>query len=218
MAKIFTKLNIGDTVASSGTRVFKKLANGVPIVEHTGGLYDANDNLVASWNELVYTYGMAENLWEDIPMLGVGADTIGRLTRILDNNELATGTKFVIDDSVNGITSGVFNNCKRLTSVYIPDGVEYLGTSAFRGCSNLQEMVIPNSVWNVEVYAFGDCTSLTSVTIGTGVEVIDMFAFDGCTALKDVYYCGTEEQWNAIDIEDYKNEYLLNATIHYNSQ
>ena len=40
--------------------------------------------------------------------------------------------------------------------------------------------------------------------------------FEDCSALTDVYYTGTQEQWNKIEIDD-TNEDLLNATIHFNS-
>lgn len=41
-------------------------------------------------------------------------------------------------------------------------------------------------------------------------------AFAGCNSLINVYYNGTEEEWNNISIEGY-NEPLENANIHYNS-
>ena len=41
-------------------------------------------------------------------------------------------------------------------------------------------------------------------------------AFDECTNLTDVYYSGTEEQWNTIEIGSW-NTPLKNATIHFNS-
>ena len=41
-----------------------------------------------------------------------------------------------------------------------------------------------------------------------------MSAFTGCRALTDVYYKGTEEQWNLISIS-YDNDWLLKATIHF---
>ena len=40
--------------------------------------------------------------------------------------------------------------------------------------------------------------------------------FVSCDNLTDVYYPGTEEDWNNIEIQD-DNDPLLNATIHYNS-
>ena len=45
---------------------------------------------------------------------------------------------------------------------------------------------------------------------------IGNYAFESCSSLKDVYYSGTQEQWNAINFS-YGNDNLLNATIHYQS-
>ena len=39
-------------------------------------------------------------------------------------------------------------------------------------------------------------------------------AFDGCSALTDVYYTGTEEQWDTLSISS-GNDPLINATIHF---
>lgn len=49
MAKIFTKLNIGDTVATSGTRVFKKLYTDLPIWNGTD-LTGTTWNIQAGWS------------------------------------------------------------------------------------------------------------------------------------------------------------------------
>ncbi len=57
---------------------------------------------------------------------------------------------------------------------------------------------------------------MTSVTISDSVTSIGDHAFDVCDSLKNVYYSGSESDWNKIDIGGY-NEDLTNATIHYNS-
>ena len=59
------------------------------------------------------------------------------------------------------------------------------------------------------------CTSLTSIAIPEGVTAIGDYAFQGCTSLTDVYYTGSEAEWQSISIGDY-NSPLLSATIHYN--
>ncbi|MGN1227625.1 MAG: leucine-rich repeat domain-containing protein [Christensenellales bacterium] len=64
-------------------------------------------------------------------------------------------------------------------------------------------------------YAFYGCSGLTgSITIPEGVTSIGTYAFYGCSGLTDVYYSGTEEQWNAITIGS-NNTLLTNATINY---
>ncbi|MBR0231737.1 MAG: leucine-rich repeat protein [Clostridia bacterium] len=67
----------------------------------------------------------------------------------------------------------------------------------------------------IDSEAFRGCTSLTNVIIPAGVKSIEMDSFDGCIRLTTVYYTGTEEQWNAISVED-GNAPLTNAAIVYN--
>ena len=76
-------------------------------------------------------------------------------------------------------------------------------------------VTIPDNFKKIKNSAFMNCTSLTSIVIPDSVTEIGFMAFDGCTSLTDVYYTGTEEQWNAISIQ-YYNDRLTSATIHYN--
>ena len=97
----------------------------------------------------------------------------------------------------------------------IPDSVITINYSAFYHCTNLTSVTIGNSVTTIGYDAFFWCNSLTSVTIPDSVTTIGDYAFYGCDRLKNVYYGGTEAQWNEISI-DYYNDELYNATIHYN--
>ena len=124
-------------------------------------------------------------------------------------------TEFTIPDSVTTIGDCAFAACTSLTSVTIPDSVTTIGDYAFRDCDSLTSVTIPDSVTTIGKYAFRDCNSLTSVTIPDSVTTIGKYAFAWCDSLTDVYYNGTEEDWNEIAIGS-DNEPLLNATIHYN--
>ena len=68
----------------------------------------------------------------------------------------------------------------------------------------------------IDECAFEDCKRLTRITIPVSVEYIGRYAFDGCTKLKDVYYKGTDSEWEEVDI-DSGNEAILNAVIHCKS-
>ncbi len=121
----------------------------------------------------------------------------GRCARLRSINVSDENSAF---SSANGV---LFNKEKTMIIMYpqgrtdasykIPDSVTSIGGSAFFACTNLSSITIPDSVISINNGAFSDCQSLT-----------------------DVYYTGTEEQWNAISMEYEFNESLLNATIHYN--
>ena len=56
---------------------------------------------------------------------------------------------------------------------------------------------------------------ITSVSFPSTLEEIGRKAFNGCTALKDVYYDGTEEEWNDKVSVSSGNDALLDATFHF---
>ena len=123
----------------------------------------------------------------------------------------------IIPSNVTSIGERTFEECSGLTNVTIPSSVTSIGYRAFSNCSSLTNVTIPGSVTNIDIDAFEGCSSLTSITIPNSVTNIDNRAFSYCSKLKDVYYSGTEENWNNVNIGDYGNDSLLNATIHYNS-
>lgn len=98
----------------------------------------------------------------------------------------------------------------------IPDSVTYIAAEAFAGCDSLTSVVIPNGITSIGESAFWECGGPTSITIPASVTSIGDWAFDWCDNLTDIYYGGTQAQWNAITIGD-GNESLYSATVHYNS-
>ena len=101
------------------------------------------------------------------------------------------------------------------TSYIISDSVTSIGDWAFECCTNLTSVTIGNRVVNIGRYAFISCTNLASTIIPNRVTNIDDYAFYVCDNLTDVYYTGTEKEWNTMSI-GLDNETLTNATIHYN--
>lgn len=122
---------------------------------------------------------------------------------------------YTIPDSVTSINSGAFNACNKLTSVAIPDNVTYIGSGAFIECRRLSNITIPNGVSHIYNSTFSECSGLKSIMIPNSVTSIGNSAFYYCKSLTDVYYGGTQEQWEAISIGS-SNSNLTNATIHYN--
>lgn len=119
-------------------------------------------------------------------------------------------------NSITSIGRSAFSNCAGLTSIEIPDGVTTIEGEVFFSCGSLISIIIPNSVTKMEYRAFADCYSLTSITIPNSVKEIKKEVFRWCDSLQDVYYNSSEAEWKKISI-DRSNEYLFNATLHYNS-
>ncbi len=143
-------------------------------------------------------------------------------------------TSITIPDSVTEIGSGAFSGCSGLTSVTIPTfAIRYIpktnlqtvvitsgdtiGDYAFKDCSSLTSITIPDSVTEIGYYAFGYCRGLTSITIPDSVTSIDSWSFSGCSGLTSVYYKGTNNDWNNININDYNN-HLMSAKRYYYSE
>lgn len=120
----------------------------------------------------------------------------------------------VIEDGVTDIGYCAFGDCSNLKDITIADSVTNIGKLAFKNCSSLGNIIIPNSVEVINSYTFYNCNNITRVTIPTGVTTIDRKAFCECTNLTDIYYGGTEEQWNKMSISS-ENDELNSATIHY---
>ena len=79
--------------------------------------------------------------------------------------------------------------------------------------SEIKNAVINDGITYIGKDAFGGLGGLTSLTIPDSVTSISGWAFNGCDGLKDVYYSGTREGWNEIDIGS-NNNCLTNAAIH----
>lgn len=120
-----------------------------------------------------------------------------------------------LPNSLKEIGIYAFRGCYELTYVVIPDGVETITKWAFSSCDNLEKVVIGESVKTIAYHTFSFCEKLETILIPAGVKTIEDSAFYDSYNLKDVYYKGTEADWNAISINTSGNASLSSATKHY---
>ena len=146
-------------------------------------------------------------------------------------------TSITIPDGVTSIGDYAFHYCYKLTGITIPDSVKNIGSSAFSGCSGLTSFTIPKGITRIEAGTFFDCEkitsinipdgvrsigknafygceSLSSITVSYGVRNINDYAFFNCSSLTEVYYLGSESEWNNIQIGNYNRD-LEESNIHF---
>ena len=87
---------------------------------------------------------------------------------------------------------------------------------SFYYLTKLTSVTIPSSVTSIEYRAFWNCIRINTVIMSNSVTFVNYGAF-GAANIKDVYYGGTQEEWNAIEFEVDTYE-LQDATIYYYSE
>ena len=140
----------------------------------TLGLYNENNELIMTWDELIelgldiekkYT---SENYKTD--------PTSGYL--VFKNNDLSG--KLVIPDSITKIGDFVFRECKSLTAIIIGNKVTTIGNNAFDNCSSLESIDISDSVVEINFATFRNCELITSIIIPHSVTKIGDYGFYKC--------------------------------------
>lgn len=106
---------------------------------------------------------------------------------------------YSIPNSVTVIGEAAFGWCGNLKRVEIPNSVTEIKETAFIA-SALKNIEFPDSIISIGKCAFQWCEELEYVILGTGIELIDDCAFTINGKLTNVYYKGSEEQWNDINI------------------
>ena len=142
-----------------------------------------------------------------------------------------------LPDGLENISCYAFSDCKKIEYISIPDTVTWIAYNAFSGCTGLKRIDIPPKITSIELSAFSDCNNLRIINLPSGLTRIDEYAFDHssikyivipktvtfigrnafcwCEDLRDVYYEGSEEDWERVSI-GIQNGPLTSARMHYN--
>lgn len=159
-------------------------------------------------------------------------------------NGCSSLTTVVIPATVESIGGQAFGGCSGLTSITIPfigGGKQagsniyafgyIFGTSRYTGGISTSQPApsgstsfyyIPENLETVTVTgnsipngAFKNCSTITTIKLSANIKAIPANAFDACYALTDVYYDGTETEWNKVSVSSTGNAPFTAATMHY---
>ena len=202
------------------------LQNGELTIEGSGAIKDYNNN--SPWID--YTSDITKVIIESgITRIGNQAFYgCSNLQSIVFGDDVASIgemgftlctslTDITIPDSVVTIEDRAFSLCINLENIKIGNSVTSIGDSAFYGCKSLTDIEIPKGITAIRKNTFIDCTNLKSITLPESITNIERNAFNNCTKLTSVYYKGTEEQWQTININTYGNDCLTKANIQCNN-
>ena len=111
-----------------------------------------------------------------------------------------------------------YSEGKKNASFDIPDGVETVAREAFLNAINLTSITVPNSVKEIGEYAFSNCAKLKVMKLGKGIVSISAYAFIWCAEIEAVYYAGTLDEWNSVEVDSLGNLVLKSELFYVYSE
>lgn len=131
-----------------------------------------------------------------------------------------------IPESVNKIEDGAFYRCYSLERIDVHENNENYSSDEYGVFFNKdktklicypagntrENYVVPASTTIIRDQAFL-CSDFVSIIIPDSVKTIESYAFDECSNLTDIYFNGTEGDWN--NIEGIELNHFKNVTIHF---
>ncbi len=130
-----------------------------------------------------------------------------------------------IDQYVTDFHGSIFNSFSKLAAIEVDpantalcsvDGIVYSadGQTLVRYPTGRDDksFEVPQGVTTIAAAAFAWCRSIQSITIPASVTNIGYGAFGQCTGLTDVYFDGSQDQWESMKVR------LPDATIHFGAE
>ncbi len=134
---------------------------------------------------------------------------------------LAKKGPYVIPSNINQLNWQAFAGCTGLTDIDFSQcgSLNAVRENAFEGCTGLTHVDFPSNIEYFWKDAFKDCSNLKYITISRSFDCWQDNVFTtGCTSLKDLYYEGTEEEWNQLlSRSAYAPTFPEDIRIHFNS-
>ncbi|MBR6616658.1 MAG: leucine-rich repeat protein [Oscillospiraceae bacterium] len=113
----------------------------------------------------------------------------------------------------------ILKHCMNLDvmEMIVPEGTKDIDEHTFAGAA-FTSVVIPEGVEVIRENVFFYCKNLTTIDLPTTLTKVEELAFDECDALTTINYAGTEEMWNAVEVENFFNDTFLAAKVNFGNQ
>ncbi len=139
------------------------------------------------------------------------------MTELLIYPGSKTNETYVIPDGVTIIRDYAFR-LSDIVNLTMAETVREIGKYAFEGMFDLEEIKIPEGVTEIKRSTFARC-GFSSVSLPASLVKIEKEGFNDHTRLKNLYYSGSEADWDKIEMDENVRIELESSytTIHYNS-
>ena len=131
---------------------------------------EETENVTFGYNAYTYISGVMRRASMCVTALGDTDSEVIKLHKRAVN-------KWGCEVDVTGFKVAVFQGNDKVTDIILHSNIRGIPQGAFRGCKNLRRITIPK-----------------------GVRRIGKDVFAGCDSLEDVYYEGTIEEWEKVEI------------------
>ncbi len=102
----------------------------------------------------------------------------------------------------------MFDMCGELESVVLPRGLTKIEAMTFQTCVSLKSVVAQEGITSIGANAFNGCRSMATLTLPAGLTSIGQSAFQNCCGLRTVYYGGSREEWERVEVDPVNNDYI----------
>ncbi len=216
-----TSIIIPDSVKHIGAHAFYfciylksvVLGDGIETIEYSAFAYTSLDSIEIP--------ASVEVIGEDIaPDVFFTTNTIQKIIVDEDNPNYSSDENGVLFDKDKTVLY-IYPNGKTEKEYIVPDSVKTIASGAFYDLANEYD---PSEIdamieeieqeLGVEYTGNPNFNTVEVVYIGKNVKVIEEGAFDS-SDITDIYYAGSEEEWNEIEI--YEDAISETTTIHFDS-
>ena len=109
-------------------------------------------------------------------------------------------TEVHLGEGIKFIDTEAFQFRGDLEHVTFAAPITSVGTEAFFGCTKLKSIKLTGDTLWISKYAFDGCYDLEWIVLSAGTTSIGHFAFESCHDLSKIYYLGTNEAFEKIEI------------------
>lgn len=144
------------------------------------GIYDSENNLIKSYEELVEE-GL--DIYRRYSLCDINYKPFSAHNLFLKYKP----SKLVLPDSLKRIGKYALSYCSSLEEVVLGKSVKEICDCAFENCTNLNKITFNDNLKNICYGVFKNCSKLENIEFPSSLCSINNEIFDGCYRIKEIY-------------------------------